>query len=216
MDARLQKQWDRKSALLKNEEALNTSELFLQKAAVYAEFGKVICIGAGFFTPDKKGDLTLRVKAFSGHDEKQLLQDFKRLLDEKMDPGSLQLCAHNGKEFDFPFLCRRYLINDLEIPLSLQVSGKKPWEIPHLDTMEMWRFGDRKNFTSLELLASIFGIGSSKTDLDGSRVNEVYYVEKDLPKIVEYCMHDVLVTANLFLKLNRKPVIPDENVYFLT
>jgi DNA polymerase elongation subunit (family B) len=215
MDDRLKKMWDHKAAYLRNEENLSSADLYFDRAGIYAEFGKIICIAAGIFVPRKNEPLSIRIKAFSSHDEKEILEQFKVLINEKMDPMKLQLCAHNGKEFDFPYLCRRYLINDLSIPQALQISGKKPWEIMHMDTLEMWKFGDRKNYTSLDLLAAIFNIESSKTDMDGSMVNSVYYVDKELDKIEEYCKNDVLVTANLFLKLNQLPVITTENVYFI-
>jgi DNA polymerase elongation subunit (family B) len=142
----------------------------------------------------------LKTKAYFGDDEKSLLNEFKGML-EKIDPANLKLCAHNGKEFDFPYLSRRMLVNCIPLPYALNLSGKKPWEIHHLDTMELWKFGDYKHFTSLDLLAAIFDVPTSKSDIDGSRVNHVYHVEKDLVKIKDYCLRDVEVLARLFLKL---------------
>ena len=144
-----------------------------------------------------------------------MLLGFKDLIDKKLDSANLILCAHNGKEFDFPYLCRRYLVNGIEIPVALQISGKKPWEIKHADTLEMWKFGDRKNYTSLDLLAAIFDIESSKKNIDGSMVNMVFYEEDDLDRIIEYCKQDVVVTANLYLKLNLLPDIPSKNVKYV-
>ncbi|MBS0000910.1 MAG: 3'-5' exonuclease [Cyclobacteriaceae bacterium] len=212
---RFKKQWDRKAALLKNEEQLSPQALYYERAAIYAEFGKIICIAAGIFTRLTDGQAGLRVKAFSDHDEKKVLLGFKELVDEKLDKDNLILCAHNGKEFDFPYLCRRYLVNAIEIPAVLQISGKKPWEVQHLDTMEMWKFGDRKSYTSLDLLASLFNIESSKEELDGSRVNSVYYETGELDEIAEYCKQDVVVTANLYLKLNMKPVLEPDRVHII-
>jgi hypothetical protein len=212
MNDRLKKQWDRKAALLKNEEQLSPADLYSERAAIYAEFGKIICIGVGIFTRSSDERLGLRVKSYAHHEEKQVLMEFKKLVDEKLDKDNLILCAHNGKEFDFPYLCRRYLVNGLAIPYVLQIAGKKPWEIPHIDTMEMWKFGDRKNYTSLDLLASIFDIESSKEDMDGSKVNSVYYEEKDLDKVADYCKQDVIVTANLYLKLSMRPFLDPKQV----
>ncbi len=215
MNERFKKQWDRKASLLKNDDNLSPEELYFDRAAIYAEFGKIICIAVGLFTKSEEDQLGLRVKAFSGHDEIKVLSEFKDLLDEKLDNQRLILCAHNGKEFDFPYLCRRFLVNEIDIPNVLNISGKKPWEIPHMDTMEMWKFGDRKSYTSLDLLASLFNIESSKVGIDGSMINSVYYEKNDLDKITTYCKQDVVVTANLFLKLNLRPALPPEFVQII-
>ncbi len=215
MDERFRKLWDRKASHLKNEENLPPEVLYKERAAIYAEFGKIVCVGVGIFTRNKDQQPGLRITAFSGRDEVRILEEFRLLLNKKLDPENLFLCAHNGKEFDFPYLSRRYLINGLEIPAVLQLGGKKPWEIPHLDTMDMWRFGDRKSYTPLDLLASLFGIGSSKTDMDGSMVSKVYYEEDDIEKITHYCKQDVLVTANLYLKMVMMNAIPTDQVTFI-
>jgi DNA polymerase elongation subunit (family B) len=215
LDGRLKKQWDRKASLIKNDDNLTPDDLFFERAGIFAEFGQVICIAVGLFTKTKSGHLGLRIKAFGSTDEKEVLTQFKELIDTKLDADNLILCAHNGKEFDFPYLCRRYLVNEIKIPAALQISGKKPWEIKHVDTLEMWKFGDRKNYTSLDLLAAIFGIESSKSTIDGSMVNKVYYQDKNLQQIIEYCKQDVLVTANLFLKLNMMPVIAKRNIVYV-
>ena len=215
LDERLKKQWDRKAVCLKNVDQLPTDELFFERAGIFAEFGKVICIAAGLFVKTKSGEMGLRIKAYTGKNEKDILTGFKDLINNKLDSEKLILCAHNGKDFDFPYLCRRYLVNEIEIPKALQISGKKPWEINHIDTMEMWRFGDRRNYSSLDLMASIFGIDSSKKDLDGSMVNKVYYEDKDIKQIEAYCKQDVYVTANLLLKLNLMAVIKESNITFV-
>ncbi|WP_343034264.1 3'-5' exonuclease [Fulvivirga lutimaris] len=198
LDERLKKQWARKASFLKKEEDISDEQLFLDRAGIYAEFGKVVVIGLGYFHIEGE-EVQLRTKALSGDDEKELLLEFKHLL-SKMAPD-VRLCAHNGKEFDFPYLSRRMLINGIALPTALNLSGKKPWEVNHLDTMDMWKFGDWKNYTSLDLLATIFGIESSKTDMDGSMVNTVYHEQKDLNKIAKYCLQDVVVTAKLYTKL---------------
>jgi uncharacterized protein YprB with RNaseH-like and TPR domain len=215
LDSRMKKQWDRKALLMKNENNLTPEELYFERAGIYAEFGQIICIAFGLFTKTKSKQLGLRIKAFGGPDENKVLNQFKDLIDNRLDGDNIILCAHNGKEFDFPYLCRRYIVNEIEIPIALQIAGKKPWEIKHLDTMEMWKFGDRKNYTSLDLLAAIFGIESSKSTIDGSMVNKVYYQDKDLDQIIDYCKQDVLVTANLLLKLNLMPIIPQGNIVYV-
>lgn len=212
LDPRLQAEWNRKSGFLKNDENLSPEELFNTRAGIYAEFGKVICIGVGYFNRNEQGQLNLRVKAFYGDDEKEILIEFRDLVEHRFDPEKTYLCAHNGKEFDFPYLCRRMLVNGLILPPILDISTKKPWEVNHIDTMDLWKFGDRKSYTSLELLAAIFGIESSKTDMDGSMVHMVYYKENNLEKIKEYCLQDVIVTANLYLKLNCLPTIGSQHI----
>jgi hypothetical protein len=200
LDERFKSLWARKAGYLRKDESQTDEYLFNQRAGIYAEFGKVICIGVGKFYQQESGEMVLKTKAYFGDDEKSLLLEFKGMLD-KMDGSAVKLCAHNGKEFDFPYLCRRMLINEISLPQALNLAGKKSWEVPHIDTMDMWKFGDYKNFTSLELLAAIFNIPSSKGGIDGSQVNEVYYKESDLPRIKDYCLRDVVVLSQIFLKM---------------
>ena len=185
--------WAKKAQHLRHEEHETPASLY-QRAGIYAEFGKVICICAGMLSGSR-----FRLKSFAGHDEKQLLEEFANLLNQ-LNGRNVILCAHNGKEFDFPYLSRRMLINGIKIPRALDLAGKKPWEVPHLDTMELWKFGDFKSFTSLELLAHIFHIPTPKDDLDGSMVNDTYWKEKDLDRIVSYCRKDVVTLARLLIK----------------
>ncbi len=207
LDERLKSQWARKAAFIKRDEAVTDEELFLQRAGIYAEFGKVVTIGLGYFT-SAEGTLTFRVKALYDDDEKALLMRFTDLL-KKINNDNLRLCAHNGREFDFPYMSRRMLINGIPLPPVLDLAGKKPWEVNHLDTMDLWKFGDYKHYTSLELLATVFDVDSSKTGLDGSMVNATYYENGDLKKIADYCVEDVIVTAQIYLKLKS---IPYENL----
>lgn len=211
LSERLKEQWARKASFLKRDQNRTDEEVYHDRAGIYAEFGKIVCISVGKFCDHESGDLGLRTKVYANHDEKTLLSDFRSML-EKMDSSTLRLCAHNGKEFDFPYLCRRMLVNGLPLPAALNLSGKKAWEVLHIDTMEMWKFGDHKNFTSLDLLATIFDIPSSKHDIDGSQVNHVYHHENNLEKISQYCRGDVVVLAQLFLKLKGYPVIADHNI----
>ncbi len=210
LDERLKVQWSRKASFLKRAEDQSDEDLFHERAGIYAEFGKIICISVGKLFDHESGDLGLKTKAFYGHDETALLQEFKEML-MKLGDG-VKLCAHNGKEFDFPYMCRRMLVNDIPLPPALNLAGKKSWQVEHMDTMEMWKFGDYKHYTSLDLLASIFNIASSKSDIDGSKVNSVYYQQGDLEKIKNYCTADVLVLAQLFLKMKSLPLVKGENV----
>lgn len=213
MDDRMQKLWEKKSSLFKSDPEKTPGDFFPEKAAIFAEFGKVICIGMGAFYENRDKELCFKVKSLGGDDEKVLLNDFKQIIEDHKSKKDLTLCAHNGKEFDFPYLCRRMLVNGLTLPHVLKISGKKPWEINHLDTMELWKFGDYKHFTSLDLLSAIFDIPSSKSEIDGSDVNRVYYEENDLEKIERYCKADVVVMAQLFLKLNGEAIIPEERIF---
>lgn len=203
--------WDKKATYLGK---VDPQALFLERAAIYAEFGKVIAIGLAFINFNVEEDPLLHIQCLHGHDEHILLKQFNKFLEENFQQDNLKLCAHNGKEFDFPYLCRRMLVNEISLPRVLDLASKKPWEVPHLDTMEMWRFGDKKSFTSLDLLAHLFGIPSSKNLMDGSQVTHYYYIEKDLPRIATYCMQDVIVTAQIFLKLNNWQTIQETNIIF--
>jgi len=211
LEERLKVQWEKKAFRLNFDTPKEA--LFLEKAGIYAEFGKIIVIGIGLFYKNEIGNLNFRVKSFSGINEKELLEAFIGLV-HKFPSDKLYLCAHNGKEFDFPYLCRRMLVNGLKIPNALNLRGKKPWEVKHFDTLEYWKFGDRKNYTSLELLAALFDIPGSKDEMDGSMVSEVFYKEKNIEKIAAYCCRDVVVTAQLFLKLHQMPLLQIENIEF--
>jgi len=210
LSERFKTQWARKASFLKRQESQNDEDLFHERAGIYAEFGKIIVIAIGKYVDNGNGTSGLKTKYFANDDEKTLLLEFKAMLD-KADPNT-KLCAHNGKEFDFPFLSRRMLVNGITLPSLLNLSGKKSWEVPHLDTMEMWKFGDYKHYTSLDLLLALFNIPSSKGLMDGSKVNEVYYHEKNLKKIAEYCVNDVVAIAQLFLRMKGLPLIDEKNI----
>lgn len=215
MDTRMQSLWDKKASFMQANDERTSEELYFDKGAIFAEFGKVICISAGVFTKEADDSFGIRIKSFALETEKETLTAFNKLIEDKFDGKQLRMVAHNGKEFDFPYLCRRMLVNEIEIPEALDIRDKKPWEINHFDTMELWKFGDRKNFTSLDLLSALFGVESSKEDIDGSQVNEVYYKEKNLERISKYCQRDVMVTAQVFLKLNGLQKISQEYIKYL-
>lgn len=211
----MQGHWARKAKFLKSDTPENTepSALFTEKAGIFSEFAKVVCIGFGSYV--RTGDKwQFRLKALTNDDEKALLMDFADVLARfTAYYPELRFCGHNIKEFDVPFLCRRMLINGLPLPDVMQLSGKKPWEINHIDTLELWRFGDYKHFTSLALLAEVFGIPSPKDDIDGSMVGEVYWKEKNLLRIAKYCMQDVFTTAKVYLKMKGIEDVIPEPVY---
>lgn len=199
--------WDKKSVYFrKNEES---AEDVFNKAGIYSEFGKIVCISIGIINT-KNNAKTFRVKSFCSENESELLKDFIELLNTKFNREEIVFCAHNGKEFDYPFIARRILINKLKIPKILDLAGKKPWEVKHLDTLELWKFGDYKHYTSLNLLAAIFNIPTPKDDIDGSMVAEVFWKERNLDRIITYCEKDVLTVAQLFLSYKGEPLIdPD-------
>jgi DNA polymerase elongation subunit (family B) len=207
LPADYQQLWDQKTRFQRRDGEI--AEEFYSRGGILAEFGKIICISVGIFSK-KTEKLSLRVKSFYGDQEKEVIQVFIDLLNKQSD--SLILCAHNGKEFDFPYLCRRMLINGLQIPPQLNIHGKKPWEIMHLDTMELWKFGDYKNYTSLKLLAAVFNIASPKDDIDGSMVNKVYWEENDLERIRVYCEKDVITTAQILLKFKSLAMLSSDQI----
>jgi predicted PolB exonuclease-like 3'-5' exonuclease len=179
------------------------------KAGIYAEFAKVVCIGLGYYNNNK-----LRLKAISGENEAELLTQFSELLNTHFNSNTHVLCAHNGKEFDFPFLCRRYFINNIALPKLLQIQGLKPWEVKHIDTMDLWKFGDVKNYTSLNLLAHVLGLPSPKDEMDGSMVGKTFYEEKNLEKIEKYCKKDVVTLARVYRRFAGLGNLNDEDIIF--
>jgi len=201
-----QRLWEKKSAYIRSADNLSPAEVYSQ-AGIYAEFGKIVCISCGFMNGNE-----VRLKSFYGDDEVILLNEFAGLLQQHYNQPESLLCGHNGKEFDFPYIARRMLINGIELPDILNLAGKKPWEIRHLDTMELWKFGDYKHYTSLELLAAIFGIPTPKDDIDGSQVARVYWKDKDLERIAHYCQKDVLTTIQLFRRYQGLSLIKEEFV----
>jgi uncharacterized protein YprB with RNaseH-like and TPR domain len=208
LDDEMKQLWEQKTQYQRKEDY--TPEEFYDRAGIWAEFGKIVCISVGYFTT--KGNIrNFRVTSFFG-EEKKILLDFNNLLSNHFDGSQNILCGHNAKEFDFPFIARRMIINQVSIPNKLNLFGKKPWEITHLDTLELWKFGDYKHFTSLKLLTKILGIQSPKGDIDGSQVGHVFYVEKDIDRIVTYCEKDVIAVAQVFLRFRKEDLLIDDEI----
>lgn len=205
----LQQLWEKKSAYFRKEDE-SPADVY-QRAGIYAEFGKIICISAGIVVTDK-GIRKLRVKSFFSDDERELLTGFSKALESYTAGKGTNICGHNAREFDFPYIARRLIINRLPLPDILDVAGKKPWEVKFIDTLDLWKFGDYKHYTSLNLLTHIMGIPSPKDDIDGSQVASVYYEENDLERIARYCEKDVLATTQLFLRLKGEPLLEGANV----
>jgi 3'-5' exonuclease len=201
--------WRHKAEALLRDKPEQTPDGIYDRSAIYAEFGKIICISCGYITV-VGGERKLVLKSFSGDDERALLVGFAELLRKWASDHQKFLCAHNGKDFDFPYLCRRMVIHGITIPAVLNMSGKKPWEVTHIDTMELWKFGEYRSFVSLNLLAHTLGIPTPKDDIDGSKVGMVYWTLKDLPRIVTYCQKDVITVAQVYLRMHGETLIKEE------
>ena len=213
LDEDLKQLWTDKSKYSRERNGTTLEESY-SEAGIYAEFGKIVCISVGYFAL-RMNERVLRVTSFYGHDEYKLLADFSELLETRMNHPFRMLCAHNGKEFDFPYLCRRMLIHRIKLPAMLNIAGKKPWEVAHLDTMELWKFGDYKNYTSIKVLAKVFGIPTPKDDIDGSQVRSVYYEQNDLDRIEVYCKKDVATVARLLQCYKGETPVTDEEVVYV-
>jgi 3'-5' exonuclease len=214
--------WSKKASSIakKNTEDMDEAELadlYEKKAAIFSEFGRIVCISVGVLIQEPAGEYSVRLKSFCGEDEKFILEEFSKLVLSRYSlPEKHSFCGHNLREFDIPYICRRMVINQLPIPDILNVSGKKPWEVKYfLDTLEMWRFGDSKNFTSLRLLAGVLGIPSPKDDIDGSQVGRVFYEEGDYTRIAKYCEKDVLTCIQVLLRLRNENLLRPEQVTFV-
>lgn len=202
--------WDRKAASLAKDS--QTPEELYPRAGIYAEFGRVVCISMGVFV-EKEGLKSFKVKSFYGDDEAEVLKAFALALGKfTSKKNTYYICAHNGKEFDFPYIARRMIINGLELPSILDVAGKKPWEVPFLDTLELWKFGDYKHYTSLHLLTTVLNIPTPKDDIDGSMVADVYYNEKDIRRIATYCEKDVVAVAQIMQRYKGEDILDSEMV----
>lgn len=203
-----QQLWEDKTAYQRRDDF--TPEEFYDRAGIWAEFGKIVCISVGYFKY-KGAQRMFRTTSFYG-EEKELLIQFKNVLESYFNQPQHVLCAHNGKEFDFPFIARRMIIHGIELPVKLNLFGKKPWEVPHLDTLELWKFGDYKHYTSLKLLTNVLGIPSPKDDIDGSQVKDVFYKEKDIDRIIIYCEKDTVAVAQVVLRLRQEELLDDSEI----
>lgn len=205
----LKAHWNRKAEVLKIQ---TTPEEAFPRSGIYAEFGRIVCISVGFFKITGS-ERQFRLKSFCGNDEKQILQAFLDMVNTHYNKKESNFCGHNTKEFDYPFLSRRILINGLKLPMLLNIAGKKPWEVCLLDTMDLWKFGDYKSYTSLDLLAEVFGIPSPKDDISGKDICNVFWKENNLFRISEYCQKDVLTVAQIFLKLRGEQPLKTEEIF---
>jgi hypothetical protein len=193
--------------------SLSAEESYSQRAAIMAEFGKIICISTGFFHNEPGKGHCLRLKTWVGEDEKQLLNQFVEICDRfAARQPAFFFAGHNIKEFDIPYLCRRMMHHHIPLPQYLQLHGKKPWETQMLDTLELWKFGDYKSYTSLKLLCASLDIPTSKDDIDGSKVGQVFYVERNMQKIADYCGKDVVAVAQILLRFSNLPLLLPENI----
>ena len=216
LEEKWQELWEEKTIRILPE-GITAQEFYPQRAGVMAEFSKIVCISIGYFIREQQ--LKIRVKSFYGNDEKKILDDFLQTV-SKIESFNNNWCfaGHNIKEFDIPFICRRLLVNNMRIPPYLDFQNMKPWETNIVDTFQYWRFGDYKNFTSLKLLAAAMGVPSSKNDIDGSMVGELYHTgnaqekEINMKRIATYCQKDVVTTANIILRFKNAPIINEADV----
>ena len=216
LEEKWQELWGEKTVRILPE-GITPGEFYLQRAGVMAEFSKIVCISIGYFIREQH--LKIRVKSFYGDDEKKILTDFLQTV-SKIESFNNNWCfaGHNIKEFDIPFICRRLLVNNMRIPPYLDFQNMKPWETNIVDTFQYWRFGDYKNFTSLKLLAAAMGVPSSKDDIDGSMVGELYHsgdIEErtiNMKRIAAYCQKDIVTTANIILRFKNAPIIHENDV----
>ena len=198
-------------------EGKTAEDFYPMRAGVMAEFSKIVCISIGYFIREQQ--LKMRVKSFCCEDEKKILSDFLQTV-SKIESFNSNWCfaGHNIKEFDIPFLCRRLLVNDMRIPPYLDFQNMKPWETNIVDTFQYWRFGDYKNFTSLKLLAAAMGVPSSKDDIDGSMVGDLFHTQNpeermiNLKRIATYCQKDVVTTANIILRFKNSPIVHSDDI----
>ncbi len=216
----LQELWEikfeqlRKRMPEKYDDSATAESAFESSGGIYSEFGKIICISVGIIT-GQSHQPNLRITSFAGKEERELLQNFSELIHKFFTSSEHNFCGHNIKEFDIPYICRRMLVHGIALPKALQIHAKKPWEVNLLDTMDFWKFGDYKNFTSVRLLAAVLGIPTPKDDIDGSQVATVYYKENNLPRIITYCQKDVIATTQVWLRMNGFSLIETENVKFV-
>ncbi len=211
LDPRTAQLFSDKTRYEQERNAKSAEEIYMEKGGILAEFGRIICIGVGSL--HKVGEaMALRVTSFHGDDEAAVLTQFVELLNKHYNTDEHWLCGHNGKEFDFPYIARRCVVNKIKLPRLLDTGGLKPWEVGHLDTMNLWSFGDRKAFTSLALLTHILGIPTPKDDITGADVARVYYEEQGLDRIATYCKKDVVATTQVFLRLTGREMLTSENI----
>ena len=203
--------WAQKSQYQRKDDF--SPEEYYHRAGIWAEFGKIICISVGYFAPEETSR-SFRITTISGKED-SILKQFKSLLETHFNHPKHLLCAHNGKEFDFPYIARRMLIHNIKLPSKLNLFGKKPWEVPHLDTLELWKFGDYKHYTSLKLMTNVLGIPSPKDDIDGSEIFSVYYNDNDIHRIIDYCQKDTLAVAQILLRLRGEALLEQHEITYI-
>lgn len=212
LDARMQRQWETKISRYKNEEPWTEAEWYANRASYYAEFGKIISIGIGGLIWSDDDAPRLKVKVLANDDELAILEEFNQIITRSK--GTPTFCAHNGKEFDYPYLCRRMVVHGLQLPEPLQLSGRKPWEIPHLDVLEQWQFGDKRHFISLDLLAAALNVPAEPLAWAGDQTSLVYHRDHDLSQIRHYTEQSVVMLAQVYLRIVGVPIVDADHVVF--
>ena len=178
---------------------LTDEELYLNKAALHPEFNRIVCASFGRIAGDVDST-SMIIKSYSGDDESEILDGIDKVLTKF---NKMNLCGHNIKRFDIPVMGKRFLINGKKLPKSLMIYDSKPWELPFIDTSDIWSFGAwQEGFASLELIAASLKVPSPKDDIRGEDVHSVFWESSEHSRIAEYCAKDVKVLGDIMLKIS--------------
>jgi len=180
-------------------EDLYSNEMFIKKAALLPEFGKIVCASVGFISPNGQ----IKLDSFVG-DEKDILGNICELFNS-VDKLGFKICGHNIKNFDLPYIGKKMLVHGITLPKILPTYNDKPWETKVVDTKEVWGFNSYIGLSSLDLICASLDVESPKNgDLKGDLLHQFYYSEKkDINKIKEYCEKDVEATIKLVKKITK-------------
>ncbi len=205
--------WRKKSSFFKVAEGSVEEDLYEEKAGLYAEFAKVVCISVAFMVKNGEGKYDLRLKSFYGEEESFILKDFKELLDKYYKNSKYIFCGHNIKDFDLPFLMRRMLINQIRLPLKFNINNFKFYQPMAVDTFQIWKFGDHRNYTSLKLMQKALKIDFPEySEIDGNDIDQLYWKDKNMDSIIEHCQNDVISVAQLMLRFKSFDLLEEYNV----
>ncbi len=208
--------WQTKHTQIREKEPLSyghiedSAEMYEKMAALYPEWGQIVCISIGQIKFDEDGNpIKFTTKSFSGLYEKILLEEFNETASKIMSKyPRMQWVGHNIKGFDMPYIIKRSLINGVRVPNVFHLQKQKPWESQLIDTNDVWKFNGW-NGARLGLLTEILNIPSPKQDMDGKMVSDVFWEDGDLNRISEYCEMDINATANVMLRISGMDIITD-------
>lgn len=185
---------------------MTDEQLYEAKAALTPEFARIVCATFGRVTFIGE-DPNVIIKSYCSEHEDEVLDGIQKVFDKF---ASLKFSGHNIKRFDIPMMCKRLLIHGRSLPKGLQIQNLKPWEMPFIDTSEVWSFGAwQEGFVSLELLVTAIGLETPKGDIKGEDVSRVFWQDGDTHRIAEYCQRDVFAGIQALLKLSGLPVVEE-------